>query len=1187
MANFTSNKINETYQRLVQVDGGTIQDGYGKILSGSMSDLTVNGVLEVTGSIRVDGTVTARSFIATQVTSSIIYESGSTRYGDTPDDEHTFTGSLNVLGDQSLDGDLYITGDTIQTGSINLQGNIAQKGDYSIFGKTTKTGDLDITGGYFQRGRFKLLGNSEQEGTNTHVGDLERNGNTSLTGNLTNNGNAIFIGDSTHTGTYNHEGTLVRKGRTELDGKLEQTGDSSQTGKSSITGSLYSKGSLTSVGTTNLINQVSINGRTDIEGSIQHTGDTDQVGNFTLQGELNITGSTEINISGSINQVGDTTQLGDFRLTGDQSLVGDLHITGDTIQTGNLNVNGVVTAKQFITDIVSSSVVYRSGDTQFGNTLDDKHTFTGDLLSTGSLTSKGNVEVTGNLEVTGSALVKNRVQANSVDSNYFMSPKVVPDTIIPPNYNMRIFHDTSITGELFISQNSDVYVPVEDGRDEPTFEHPKHDSINLSVTSGNLTGADIVSNVGIDLTTNTLGHLVNANSTISSRTLTLADLSYTGDLDANKITDNSQLINGAGFVTSSGNLIIGTDSDINATGATVVENLNMTDGVIESHSTRTLTLADLGYTGDLDANNSVYVHPSTGVQGVLVDATPLTGSRVFSDVQFLLNTDNTGHVLNATGSFNTRLLTLDDLGYVPTTLSGENYITAGGLENQTLTLSKIDLATQVSGILPASNISALALTTVQEASNEVAHLALTTQEGDAVVRSDENKSYIHNGGTAGTMADFTLLATPTDAVLSVNGATGVVTVGDVRLDQENTFEKENEFTKNVTFSDYAQLKFGNNLALYTDISNNSIITEKGAGDLLLLSNNELQIKSGQLGENFAKFTKDGPIELYYDNVKTFETTETGINVVGRLGIDGTTIIPTPTEINYLEGVTSNIQDQINAAGGGSSLTYELTGVAGGSNDYILGLAGSNGDLFKVYLREGTNINLQDDGANGVKITGTETLSGLLINGNKTEGSDIIVSDGDSIKLSDTSKVAFGNDFKISRDLGNNSIIEETGTGDLLLLSNNELEIKSGIMGENFAKFTKDGPIELYYDNIKRFETAANGITVTGKITATGDIIANYTSDKKFKDNVVQLDGVLDKVKEIRGVSFDWNDKQDTYKGHDIGVIAQEVEAVYPELVHYRAEDDSKAVDYVKLTAVLIEAVKELSAKVEALENNKI
>jgi hypothetical protein len=73
------------------------------------------------------------------------------------------------------------------------------------------------------------------------------------------------------------------------------------------------------------------------------------------------------------------------------------------------------------------------------------------------------------------------------------------------------------------------------------------------------------------------------------------------------------------------------------------------------------------------------------------------------------------------------------------------------------------------------DVSAVALTTVQTAADETAHIALTAQEGDVVVRSDENKSYVHNSGTAGTMADYTLLATPTDAVLSVNGVTGAVT----------------------------------------------------------------------------------------------------------------------------------------------------------------------------------------------------------------------------------------------------------------------------------------------------------------------------------------------------------------------------------------------------------------------------
>tara|TARA_B100000427_G_scaffold123393_1_gene102695 strand:+ start:670 stop:3732 length:3063 start_codon:yes stop_codon:yes gene_type:complete len=77
------------------------------------------------------------------------------------------------------------------------------------------------------------------------------------------------------------------------------------------------------------------------------------------------------------------------------------------------------------------------------------------------------------------------------------------------------------------------------------------------------------------------------------------------------------------------------------------------------------------------------------------------------------------------------------------------------------------------------SVNAVALTTVQEAANESAQLALTAQEGDVVVRTDENKSYVHNGGTANSMADYTLLRTPTDAVLSVNGNTGAITADQI------------------------------------------------------------------------------------------------------------------------------------------------------------------------------------------------------------------------------------------------------------------------------------------------------------------------------------------------------------------------------------------------------------------------
>ena len=112
-----------------------------------------------------------------------------------------------------------------------------------------------------------------------------------------------------------------------------------------------------------------------------------------------------------------------------------------------------------------------------------------------------------------------------------------------------------------------------------------------------------------------------------------------------------------------------------------------------------------------------------------------------------------------------------------------------------------------------------------------------------------------------------------------------------------------------------------------------------------------------------------------------------------------------------------------------------------------------------------------------------------------------------------------------------------------------------------------------------------GISVSGAITATGEVTAYY-SDLRLKTNIEPIADALAKVEAINGVTFDPNE---TALGlgidarHQMGVIAQEVEAVAPELVCDSAFAGYKTVRYDKLTALLIEAVKELSAKVTTLE----
>jgi hypothetical protein len=119
-------------------------------------------------------------------------------------------------------------------------------------------------------------------------------------------------------------------------------------------------------------------------------------------------------------------------------------------------------------------------------------------------------------------------------------------------------------------------------------------------------------------------------------------------------------------------------------------------------------------------------------------------------------------------------------------------------------------------------------------------------------------------------------------------------------------------------------------------------------------------------------------------------------------------------------------------------------------------------------------------------------------------------------------------------------------------------------------------------------TLTGNVLVTGTLSSNGDVIAYASSDKRLKDNITPISNALDKVNSIGGYEFDWNNKQETYEGHDVGIIAQEVENVLPEVVTTR-EDGYKAVKYEKIVPLLIEAIKEQQKQINELKdiiNNK-
>ena len=112
-----------------------------------------------------------------------------------------------------------------------------------------------------------------------------------------------------------------------------------------------------------------------------------------------------------------------------------------------------------------------------------------------------------------------------------------------------------------------------------------------------------------------------------------------------------------------------------------------------------------------------------------------------------------------------------------------------------------------------------------------------------------------------------------------------------------------------------------------------------------------------------------------------------------------------------------------------------------------------------------------------------------------------------------------------------------------------------------------------------------GVGVGGALNVGGDIVAFSSSDERLKDNIELISNPIEKVKQLKGVTWDWNSNADILQQTlpNVGVIAQDVEKILPQLVIDR-DNGFKGVDYAKLTGLLIEAIKEQQVQIEELKN---
>jgi len=308
------------------------------------------------------------------------------------------------------------------------------------------------------------------------------------------------------------------------------------------------------------------------------------------------------------------------------------------------------------------------------------------------------------------------------------------------------------------------------------------------------------------------------------------------------------------------------------------------------------------------------------------------------------------------------------------------------------------------------------------------------------------------------------------------------------------------------------------------------------------------------------------------------TAQSGSSIVvpdGGLTFGSTAITTTGAELNLIDGGTARGTTAV-ASGDGILIndagTMRMTNVDTVST-YFAGhsVGGSNivttGALNSGSITSGFgNI---DNGSSTITTTGAISGGSLTANGGVTV--DNITIDGTEIDLSSGDlTVDVAGEIVLDAD-GGNFFFNDGGTtiGRLRNVSS-DFVISSEVNDKDIIFKGEDGGSTI----------TALTLDMSGAGAATFNNNVTAFSDERLKSNIETIQGGLEKVEQLRGVTYT-RDERD-----NIGVIAQEIEKVLPDIV-LTADDEmgTKSVDYSRITAVLIEAVKELSAKVKYLEEN--
>ena len=440
-------------------------------------------------------------------------------------------------------------------------------------------------------------------------------------------------------------------------------------------------------------------------------------------------------------------------------------------------------------------------------------------------------------------------------------------------------------------------------------------------------------------------------------------------------------------------------------------------------------------------------------------------------------------------------------------------------------------------------------------------------------------TFIRNTGTNGSQIQLL----NNNSGLKIQGLTGEQSIiananGSVEL-YHNNVKKAETSADGLDLPDMSKLQLGDSQDLQIFHSgNHSFIKDTGNGSLFICTNS-FQVNNAAANESIIVGNQNGAVELYHDNVKKIETSADGVNLPDNSKLQ----LGDSQDLQiYHDSIASYIADT--GQGVLKLLTDGFRVRNGADNENII--KGDQNGAVELYY---DNVKKIETSANGVDVTGniavSGTISGTLANG--VVATTQSASDN-STKVATTAYV----DNQVSAGgSGISNVVEDTTPqlgGNLDMQSNNitgtgniNTTGQIGRDSNDYIAFTDDTQLDVYINGNNEFRFEADG-----DFHADGDVIAESTtiaSDEKLKENINLIINPIEKIKQIRGVTFDW--KRDGKKS--AGVIAQDIEKILPEAVKevqgLKDDESYKTVNYNSLISILVESVKELTTRVEELE----